>query len=178
MLECLLKLWKKFWKQFRIFSGYLSEREADGVIVLNWYHKQFDEAACDRYFERNPQHLLSTHSSIADYYLGTWAGVEKSFVYTENQRQRFAITDREGFADRKVPPQPNFYTLKDGKTRRYNLRKLAELPHHLLKAERFSISKKNKFQKISKNFNNFFFGCFYFLSKNSKNFWLKIFAKF
>lgn len=170
MLECLLKLWKKFWKQFRIFSGYLSEREADGVIVLNWYHKQFDEAACDRYFERNPQHLLSTHSSIADYYLGTWAGVEKSFVYTENQRQRFAITDREGFADRKVPPQPNFYTLKDGKTRRYNLRKLAELPHHLLKAERFSISKKKQISKNFKKLQQFFFWLLLFFKQKFQKF--------
>ena len=31
--------------------GYLSDSEADGVSVVNWYHRQFKEAALQRYFQ-------------------------------------------------------------------------------------------------------------------------------
>ena len=31
--------------------GYLSDSEADGVRVINWYHRQFKDAANDRYFK-------------------------------------------------------------------------------------------------------------------------------
>lgn len=34
----------------RDLPNYLSEREADGVSVLNWYHRQFRDAAIERYF--------------------------------------------------------------------------------------------------------------------------------
>lgn len=58
------------WSRIRAdLPGYLSERAADGVIVLNWYHQQFREAAIERYF-KNLNHLQVTHSAIADYFLG------------------------------------------------------------------------------------------------------------
>uniref|UniRef100_T1J835 NACHT domain-containing protein n=1 Tax=Strigamia maritima TaxID=126957 RepID=T1J835_STRMM len=115
--------------------NYLSEREADGVSVLNWYHRQFRDAACERYF-KNLNMAVYFHSSIADYFLGIWGGGQpKPFKYTEIQRQRFGLTDKEGTADRKVPLQPLIFSSKDGKVR-YNLRKLGELPFHLIRARR------------------------------------------
>lgn len=62
---------------------------------------------------------------IADYYLGIWGGgVPKPFKFTEIQRHRFNLADKEGAADRKVPIQPLVFHSKDGKITRYNLRKV------------------------------------------------------
>ncbi|TKR88811.1 hypothetical protein L596_012996 [Steinernema carpocapsae] len=124
------------WSRIRAgLPGYLSEQSADSVIVLNWYHVQFRSVATERYF-KNLNHLQSTHSAIADYFMGVWAGIPKPFQYTEIQKQRFGLIENEGFADRKVPKQPNVFHIKDGKQIRFNTRKLNELPYHLLRAKR------------------------------------------
>ncbi|KAF9823507.1 hypothetical protein SFRURICE_011360 [Spodoptera frugiperda] len=102
--------------------NYLSEREADGVSVMNWYHRQFRDTARERYF-KNMNMAMYFHSMIADYYLGIWGGgIPKPFKYTEIQRHRFNLADREGVADRKVPLQPLF----------------GELPFHLVRSKRFT----------------------------------------
>ncbi|XP_037797036.1 NACHT and WD repeat domain-containing protein 2-like [Penaeus monodon] len=117
--------------------NYLSDCEADGVSVLNWYHRQFKEAAIKRYFT-NQNMAQYFYSMIADYFLGTWGGgIPKPFKYTEIQRHRFNLKSKEGLADRKVPAQPLVYYNKDGKVSRYNLRKFGELPYHLIRARRF-----------------------------------------
>ena len=64
-----------------------AEREADGVAVTCWYHRQFMEAARHRYFG-SPTFEMETHSQLADYFLGVWGGKEKPFVYTEKQKTR------------------------------------------------------------------------------------------
>ncbi|MPC67818.1 NACHT domain- and WD repeat-containing protein 1 [Portunus trituberculatus] len=104
--------------------NYLSDCEADGVSVLNWYHRQFNEAARKRYFT-NQNQAMYFYSMIADYFLGMWGGgVPKPFKYTEIQRHRFNLKSKEGLADRKVPAQPLVYYNKEGKITRYNLRKV------------------------------------------------------
>ncbi|KAL7293010.1 hypothetical protein TKK_0013456 [Trichogramma kaykai] len=128
--------------------NYLSEREADGVSVLNWYHRQFRDAAKERYF-KNLNLATYFHSMIADYYLGIWGGgVPKPFKYTEIQRHRFNLQDREGIADRKVPEQPLAFYSKEGKISRYNLRKFGELPFHLVRSNRF----KDLFESVLFNY--------------------------
>ncbi|XP_034936822.1 NACHT and WD repeat domain-containing protein 2 [Chelonus insularis] len=128
--------------------NYLSEREADGVSVLNWYHRQFRDAAKERYF-KNMNMAMYFHSMIADYYLGIWGGGKpKPFKYTEIQRHRFNLTDKEGVADRKVPEQPLAFYSKEGKLSRYNLRKFGELPYHLVRARRF----KDLFENVLFNY--------------------------
>ncbi|CAB3255055.1 unnamed protein product [Arctia plantaginis] len=118
--------------------NYLSEREADGVSVMNWYHRQFRDTARERYF-KNMNMAMYFHSMIADYYLGIWGGgTPKPFKYTEIQRHRFNLADREGVADRKVPLQPLVFTSADGSMKRYNLRKFGELPFHLVRSKRFT----------------------------------------
>lgn len=68
--------------------NYLSEREADGVNVMSWYHRQFRDTARERYF-KNMNMATYFHSSIADYYLGIWGGGQpKPFKFTEIQRHR------------------------------------------------------------------------------------------
>jgi hypothetical protein len=53
--------------------GYLSDSEADGVCVINYYHKQFKHAAKKRYFLENSDYLYF-HSYMSDYFLGTYGG--------------------------------------------------------------------------------------------------------
>ncbi|KAF2357626.1 P-loop containing nucleoside triphosphate hydrolase [Trinorchestia longiramus] len=117
--------------------GYLADCEADGVSVMNWYHRQFKEAAVKRYFN-NQNMAIYIHSMIADYFLGIWGGgVPKPFKYTEIQKHRFNLKSKDGLADRKVPMQPLVYYNKEGKVTRYNLRKFGELPYHLVRSQRF-----------------------------------------
>ena len=117
--------------------GYLSEREADGLNVINWYHRQFIEASRQRYF-KNVTFASIIHSNLADYFIGTYGGgIPKPFEYSDLQRQRFGC-DRMGEADRKVPAQPLEYHNDAGKVIRHNLRKLSELPHHLVRSHRYA----------------------------------------
>lgn len=46
------------------------ERGADGVTVIYWYHRQFIEAARERYCQEESSTL---HSGLADFFLGVWA---------------------------------------------------------------------------------------------------------
>ncbi|CAL1545368.1 unnamed protein product [Lymnaea stagnalis] len=129
--------------------GYLSEREADGVSVVGWYHRQFIDAAKERYF-KNINFASMIHSNTAEYFLGTYGGgIPKPFEYSDLQRQRFHLDDRQSAADRKVPPQPLEFLDAKGKVIRYNLRKLSELPYHLIRSHRYEIL----YEKVIFNYN-------------------------
>jgi len=91
------------------------------------FYRQFRDAARERYF-KNMNMVTYFHSSIADYYLGIWGGGNpKPFKYTEIQRHRFNLQNREGSADRKVPVQPLVFYSKEGTASRYNLRKVSNI---------------------------------------------------
>ncbi len=120
--------------------SYLVEREADGISVYGWYHRQFREAIRDRYFlDRNFRLII--HSSMADYFLGKWSGGKKKpFRYSDIVYKRMSLKTRDGSADRKLPSQPLKWktrSTKRGMEVRYNLRKLTELPYHLYRSERY-----------------------------------------
>ena len=105
---------------------------------MNWYHKQFREASIQRYFTED-SNIIYFHSLISDYYLGVWGGgQQKPFKYTTIQKKRFKLMEDQGMADRKLPAQPLAYYSNEGKLARYNLRKLAVLPFHLIRAKRFN----------------------------------------
>lgn len=127
------------WTRIRSdLPNYLTERDADGVSVMNWYHRQFREASIIRYLSEE-QSVRYFHSMIADYFIGTWGGgQEKPFKYTEIQKNRFALSTDDGAADRKVPLQPNVYHSPDGNVSRFNGRKFGELAFHLTRSQRFT----------------------------------------
>lgn len=126
------------WTRIRSdLPSYLSEREADGVNVVNWYHRQFIEAARERYF-KNLNYVSEIHSNIAEYFLGIWGGGRpKPFEYTDNQRKMFQKEQKGGESDRKVPEQPLVFVDENGRMMRHNLRKLSELPYHLVRSHRY-----------------------------------------
>ena len=58
------------WVRIRAdLASYLVDRGADGTQLICWYHRQFVEAAVDRYLS-DPIERKSRHSAIADYFLG------------------------------------------------------------------------------------------------------------
>jgi hypothetical protein len=102
---------------------FLVERAVgNGSTALCWYHRQFYEAAADRYLG-NIELRTQLHSVAADFYAGKWAGVKKRWLDTE-----------EAY-DRMVAHQPLVFG--DETNILFNLRKLSELPWHLAKAGRF-----------------------------------------
>ena len=120
-------------------SSYVMEREANGTVVIYWYHAQFIEVVRERYLSDEPQGHY-THSLVAHYFLGTWSGGKKKpFKYSQKQLDCTSITRREQEADRMVKKQPLSFGVdpEDSKRLMYNLRKLAELPHHLIASRNF-----------------------------------------
>ena len=82
--------------------GYLADSEADGVCVINWYHKQFKMAAKERYFTSDDDYLYF-HSYMSDDFLGTYGGgINKPFRYTEIQKHMFRLKSKDSTADRQV----------------------------------------------------------------------------
>ncbi|PVD33550.1 hypothetical protein C0Q70_04807 [Pomacea canaliculata] len=104
----------------------LLEFAADNVTTLRWAHAQFQEAAKERYLDQRDK-APSYHKALAEYFMGTWAGKPKPF------------TGNEKGADRLVAAQELYMepedSLGDGSDRVYNLRKINEMPFHLLHAQ-------------------------------------------
>ncbi|XP_064619858.1 NACHT and WD repeat domain-containing protein 2-like [Lineus longissimus] len=113
---------------------YFIEKEADGMTVNNWYHRQFGEVATQRYLS-NPDMKKYIHSLMADFFVGKWGGGKgKPFKFTDHQMKRFGLDKRESEADRLVPEQPMEFHIEDAI--HYNLRMLNELPYHLIESDR------------------------------------------
>ena len=69
------------WVRIRAdLSSYLVDRGADATQVICWYHRQFVEAAVDRYLS-DPIEKKSRHSAIADYFLGRNFVGRRALVY-------------------------------------------------------------------------------------------------
>ena len=117
--------------------GYLADSEADGVCVINYYHKQFKHAAKKRYFIDDTDYLYF-HSYMGDYFLGTYGGgILKPFRYTEIQKHTFNLRSKDDTKDRGVPAMPLAFYNRQGKLTRYNLRKFTELPFQLVRCFRY-----------------------------------------
>ena len=118
--------------------GYLSDAEADGVRVVNWYHRQFREAAKIRYFKSDSD-IIYFHNMMSEFFLGKWGGgTPKPFKFTEIQKHRFGLKSKDSEADRQIPAMPLIFYTNDGELSRYNLRKFSELPYHLVRSGNFS----------------------------------------
>ena len=122
-------------------SCYIMQREANGTIVYYWYHRQFIFVARDRYLA-DIGHRLYIHTSLAHYFLGTWGGGKcKPFTYSPTQMALMSsIHDKNDLADRKVPLQPLIVGTDSVVV--YNLRKLSELPYHLLESRQYLVLKQ------------------------------------
>ncbi|XP_077862125.1 NACHT domain- and WD repeat-containing protein 1-like [Saccoglossus kowalevskii] len=114
-------------------GNYLVEGSTDDTIVYRWYHYLFIEVAKQRYLRELGTQL---HQSLANYFMGRWAHSPKPYRSKQTGKTMSAL--------RGVPEQPlildmnketNMTINKDGSAihnKRYNLRTLTELPHHLI----------------------------------------------
>lgn len=121
--------WFRLRKELRV---YLTEVCADNVRTWQWSHSQFLEAATDRYL-RQKDKAPSYHKALSEYFMGTW--VEKPKPYPGNDKGVL----------RYVTEQPLFWEPKDtkldGSSRVFNLRKINELPYHLLYSHQTTLYK-------------------------------------
>ncbi|XP_071110787.1 NACHT and WD repeat domain-containing protein 2-like [Haliotis cracherodii] len=98
---------------------YLVDRGADGVRVFYWYHRQFIEAATDRYCW-DSEAVAHMHRSLGEFFSGVWSnGKTKPYIDSRGQ---------SGNADRHVTSQPVKYGTN------FNRRKLNNLPYHRQRA--------------------------------------------
>lgn len=113
-------LWLRLRKEL---EAYLIEVSADNVKTWQWKHSQFYEAATERYLRQRDK-APSYHKALAEYFMGMWVGKPKPYPGNDKGALRYVST------------QPLYWEPKDmrleGLQRVFNLRKINELPHHLL----------------------------------------------
>ena len=119
--KCLLRLPALLWKRIRYeISDYLVEQHADGKTVFAWYHRQFVESAVAIYL-RDERTRLSIHLALSEFFEGLWSGQRRKPITLIHRK---LTLDN---ANRQVAMQP----IKFSKGV-FNIRKLNELPFHLL----------------------------------------------
>lgn len=116
-IEGVIRIPPLLWARIRVhINEYLAERRSQGKSTLSWYHRQFVEAALERYTEGNEGRIL--HRRLAELYLSEKA-VKKDITLSK----RKGLTIKK--ADREITVQPMNPS---------NKRMLEALPYHLLNA--------------------------------------------
>lgn len=122
--ETLIRLPPLLWRRVNYdLREYLVQRQAGGKDIINWYHRQFAETAESRYAP--PKVRKRLHGAIADYFMGKWSDQVKPLELYKKKKGSYPQ------AMRGVPCQPVRFCPTV-----YNLRKLDELPFHLIQAKR------------------------------------------
>ena len=119
--ESLVRIPALLWKRIRHeISDYLVEQHADEKTVLAWYHRQFIENARSIYLG-DEKKKFSIHQILSEYFEGVWSGDECKPITLVHRNLNLDT------ASRQVALQPIMFSEKA-----FNLRKLNELPYHLL----------------------------------------------
>ncbi|KAG9467153.1 hypothetical protein GDO78_015505 [Eleutherodactylus coqui] len=122
--EVAIRIPSLTWSRLRYdLEGYLVEKKADERTVIGLFHRQFIEVAQNIYLSGSQK--AQRHCILAAYFMGTWSLGTKHPIYLPVMKKTLN-------ADRKVAPQPLWF-LEDLP----NLRKMSELPYHLLNAGLF-----------------------------------------
>ena len=136
------------WLRLKVDISYFLRRcNYDGVSVSCWDRREFADAVAKR-FMSGARTRRDTHSAMADYYLGTWSDVAKPYAAATPLSS--AGPHRRRLVEQTPPPTARYAALRyvphqplilgrcsDGSTI-YNLRKLRQLPTHLLAAGRLT----------------------------------------
>ncbi|XP_059150871.1 uncharacterized protein LOC131937445 isoform X2 [Physella acuta] len=109
----------------------VAEVRADGVKTFRWAHADMHDAAEERYLLQRDK-APSYHKALSEYFLGLWAGTPKPF------------TGNEKGSDRLISHQELYFQPQQSKTERvYNLRRVNELPFHLLRSQQNALLKQH-----------------------------------
>jgi len=120
----VLRVPPSLWMRLRSdLGGFLIERGGDDRSPFKWYHRQFWEVANACYTSAANGWKQYLHRSLAEFFAGTWAAKEKSFVKVKDGSTRLEL--------RQVPAQPLILSgdISD-RDCVVNLRRLTELVHH------------------------------------------------
>jgi len=113
------------WKRIRYFiEDYIVEQQADRMTVLKWYHRQFIESATERYVVHQN---FALHSILSEYFSNTYANGKRKMINLTYRNISSTNTDRQ------IASQPLLFGDK-----KYNFRKIAEFPHHLLHSKQIA----------------------------------------
>ncbi|KAK3777081.1 hypothetical protein RRG08_008927 [Elysia crispata] len=110
----------------RDLGHYVVNRGADGRQVFYWYHRQFIEAAKERYCN-DQESLKEFHDGLAHFFAGTWS--------TGNLKPFLDKKGKEMIAERHAASQP----LKLGE--QYNIRKLGNQAFHRTRSHNLALLK-------------------------------------
>ncbi len=108
-------------------SSFLTRKICEGMMVYFWDHDLFKNVVKDRYLQ-DESITLDIHSTLADYFLGSWHGKTKSFSRPNTPVNNIQMP--EVMADRLVPSQPLTFQA-EGNVIRFNQRKYEQVPRHL-----------------------------------------------
>ena len=106
-------------------KDFLITKDCDGTSVFFWYHRQFVEATKKRYLNTESDRR-TIHALLADYFNGVWYSKSKPFNGINLSNKNNCFQD----CDRLVPQQPMEFGFKYN-NKRYNIRKLEQVPRHL-----------------------------------------------
>nr|KAF6283292.1 NACHT and WD repeat domain containing 1 [Pipistrellus kuhlii] len=132
----LLRFPPLLWVRLRRDLGTcLARRPADGFTLLAVAHRQLAEVIRERYLS-GPE-KATRHGLLADFFLGAWSqGIKKLIT--------LPLVGKPLNLDRKVAPQPLWFSDTVA-----NLRKLKELPYHLLHSGRLEELKQEVLGSMS-----------------------------
>ncbi|XP_052063156.1 NACHT domain- and WD repeat-containing protein 1-like [Mytilus californianus] len=105
-------------------NEYMTTLKSGGKNVIRWYHRQFEETSKKRYLKNSNE--ASLHTTLVDYFSGTWYNKPKPLELTQKKKVCYTTSKRG------VPHQPLYYSPSQ-----CNVRKLIELPYHLIKCHMF-----------------------------------------
>lgn len=130
-------------------QNYLLKRPFHNLYTLSWRHQAFHRVVHNKYLLEDKTYVVYLHKTLSNYYMGKWSGGRlKSLSYEKVLQKGYdpkkpdelvfdkpIIKTIKIHADRQSPSQPIQYEdfhvyLKP----RYNLRKLKQLPYHLIHA--------------------------------------------
>ncbi|CAF0731081.1 unnamed protein product [Brachionus calyciflorus] len=141
--------------------NHLLTKPLHGIYILGWKHSIFKEVIFDKYLGDN-SFLKYLHTNVSEYYLGLWSSPKaKPLKYEVVILQKSDNSDKELSigkpivkeynisADRLCPLQPlQFESFHAYVKPRFNLRKLALMPYHLVNADMIDELYKNVFFNI------------------------------
>ncbi|KAI4902427.1 hypothetical protein NFI96_022042 [Prochilodus magdalenae] len=127
-------------------KGFLRVRKTSGTKTLVWVTRHFNFVIHRRYLSFNE--LEKMHSLMADYFSGRWScGTAKPLMINERLSMKTLNPNKDlkVYTDRHIPGQPWMFqsiasilpTCNSSENAHPNLRKLQELPFHLLQSTNF-----------------------------------------
>lgn len=127
-VEGIVRIPSLLWKRIRHhINDYVVEQQADGMTVLVWYHRQFNESALSRYVEEGESTKVNLHFTLSEFFEGTWGNGRSKGVRLMHRNLDLNAVSRQ------VLSQPMLFSEAV-----YNYRKLGQLPYHLIYSVQFS----------------------------------------